>query len=162
MKLVFQWFICLFQELWDTNNIWGSGRRQGSRVEQVMWVPFPASRNRDESSAANKQSKQQQQPYIPLSWVEGRDNSSSGANPKAHTHHTNHTSVHASFFLPFFFTTIYIIDQFLFWTYTMFLYCMTGRRWMDDAASWRDQRWAMGWIRRAGFLHARPRRSSPP
>jgi len=57
----------LFQELWDTNNIWGSGRRQGSRVEQVMWVPFPASRNRDESSAANKQSKQQQQTYIPLS-----------------------------------------------------------------------------------------------
>ncbi|RLM58763.1 jacalin-related lectin 3-like [Panicum miliaceum] len=92
----------LAKELWGTNrNIWGSGGRRGrgrdgSRVEQVVWVPFPASRSiRYESSAANtKQSKQQQQqPYIPVSSsvVQGRDNTSTANNSKTHGHHSNHT-----------------------------------------------------------------------
>jgi hypothetical protein len=82
----------LAKELWDSNrNIWGSGGRRGrgrdgSRVEQVVWVPFPASRSiRDESSAAN--TKQPKHPVSP-SVVQGRDNTSTANNPKAHTNHT--------------------------------------------------------------------------
>ena len=64
------------------NNIWGPGRRQGSSVAQVVWEPVPVSRVRHEESSVA--AKNQQQPYIPLSW----DNSSS-ANPKqAHTNRT--------------------------------------------------------------------------
>jgi len=64
------------------NNIWGPGRRQGSSVAQVVWEPVPVSRVRHEESSAA--AKNQQHPYIPLSW----DNSSS-ANPKqAHTNRT--------------------------------------------------------------------------
>ncbi|RCV37152.1 hypothetical protein SETIT_8G040500v2 [Setaria italica] len=70
----------LAKELWGANNVLGLGRGRGrdGRVAQVEgWQPVvPASLVGDDDESSDMMIQSKHTSYIPLPWVEGRENSS--------------------------------------------------------------------------------------